>query len=754
VGPPAPSRPRSTAISATVSGTAPTRPDPSRPAGDEAAREALRAAEQDVLDELYRLLETETRQTAAAFRAAATADMGATPAARLEQEALARSHAQRLTQLQAAVDRLCFGRIDREDGTSFHLGRVGLAQDGGEGRALLDWRAPAAAAFYQATGAHPMGLVRRRHLRTRDRRVTDVHDELLSLDAGADPGADAALDTDSALLAALEAPRDGRMHEVVATIQAEQDRIVRAPLRGALVVQGAPGTGKTVVALHRAAYLLYTHREQLRSGVLIVGPGETFLRYIGQVLPSLGETGAVLRSLGALHEGAEATAVDDPPVAALKGDLRMAEVLRRAAARLPSVPERPVPLDVDGDVVLLRPRDVEDAARRARAEGSLHNEARVTFVQHVLERLLRQLGRVVGYAPEDVTGPTRTELLRALHASRDVRREVNRCWPLTTPERLLARLFRDPARLRAAAGDLLTGGERALLHRADPQAPWTVADAALLDEAAEILGEDPEPRRRAAAAAAAAAAQELRYARGVAEMTGTSDAVDVEHLAARYAAAGTDDDDRGPRTYGHVVVDEAQELTAMQWRAVLRRCPTRSMTVVGDMGQATSPGASPSWEQAFAPHLDRDRWTVGELTVNYRLPSEINDLAHATVRALGVEASPAQAVRQGRDAVTVWPVAAGDPTVTAGEVAARELAGGTGTVAVLAVGDRLAGLRRRGAPEDQRLAILSPVEAKGLEFDAVVLVCPSEVLAEVGPRGLYVALTRATQRLHVVGDLP
>ncbi|MGF1652551.1 MAG: HelD family protein [Actinomycetales bacterium] len=754
MGPPAPTRPRSTAISATVSsGTAPARPD-QPPPGDEAARAALRAAEQDVLDELYRLLEAETRRTAEALRAAAAADIGGTPAARLEQEALARSHAQRLTQLQAAVDRLCFGRIDREDGTSFHLGRVGLARDGGEGRALLDWRAPAAAAFYQATGAQRMGLVRRRHLRTRDRQVTDVHDELLSLDAGTDPGADAALDTDSALLAALEAPRDGRMHEVVATIQAEQDRIVRAPLRGALVVQGAPGTGKTVVALHRAAYLLYTYREQLRSGVLIVGPGETFLRYIGQVLPSLGETGAVLRPLGGLHEGAEATAVDAPPVAALKGDLRMAEVLRRATARLPSVPERPVPLDVDGDIVLLRPRDVEDAVRRARSEGALHNEARVTFVHHVLERLLRQLGRVAGYAPEDVTGATRTELLRALHASRDVRREVNRCWPLTTPERLLARLFRDPARLRAAAGDLLGTEERALLHRDDPEAPWTVADVALLDEAAEILGEDPEPRRRAAAAAAATRAQELQYARGVADMTGTSDAVDTERLAARYAAAGPDDDDHGPRAYGHVVVDEAQELTAMQWRAVLRRCPTRSMTVVGDMGQATSPGAAASWEQAFAPHLDRDRWSVGELTVNYRLPRGINDLAHAAMQDLGVEVSPARAVREGHDAVTAWTVVGGDPSATAREVVDRELTGEAGTVAVLAVGDRLAGLRRPGPPGYERLAVLSPVEAKGLEFDAVVLVCPSEVLADVGPRGLYVALTRATQRLHVVGALP
>jgi hypothetical protein len=442
----------------------------------------------------------------------------------------------------------------------------------------------------------------------------------------------------------------------------------------------------------------------------------------------------------------------------------MVEVLRRAAEDLPTVPDRPVPLDVDGDTVLLRPRDVRAAADRARAERTPHNEARVVFVQHVLERLVRGLAGVVGYSAEDVAGGTRIELLRALHASRDVRREVNRCWPLTTPERLLRRLYRDRDFLGRVTRGLLSDGERDLLRRdpADPDQAWTVADAALLDEAAELLGEDPEPRRRAAAAAAAARANELEYARGVARMVGDDGSIDPERLAARYSGAGGAgvDDDGGPRTYGHVVVDEAQELSPMQWRAVLRRCPTRSMTVVGDMAQGTSPGASRSWAEAFAPHLADDRWTVAELTVNYRLPRAVNELAERTMRAAGVAVTPARSVRSGHDAVQEWPAEADELAKVVATVAGDELSSTAGNVAVVVASGRreallaeLADLGPDGGAAD-RVSVLTPLEAKGLEFDAVLLVMAREIREEVGPRGLYIALTRATQRLHLLGDIP
>jgi len=720
------------------------------------------AEEQRVLDNLYDLLDAETRWTATALRRASQADVGATPSAILDRDALVNDHRMRLAQLQAAVDRLCFGRIDRTDGTSFHLGRVGLARPDGGARALLDWRAPAAAAFYQATGASPMGLKRRRHVQTRGRRVTGVDDELLELMTASSEGdaVEAALDTNSALLAALNAPRDGRMHEVVATIQAEQDRIIRAPLAGVLVVQGAPGTGKTVVALHRAAYLLYTYRQQLSSGVLVIGPGEAFLDYIRQVLPSLGETGATLASLAALHPGVVGTADEPAAVAALKGDLRMARVLRGAVQALPRVPDSAVPLDVDGDRVLLRPADVAAAMRRARAEDLTHNVARVTFVREILERLVRGLARATGYAPEDVAGANRVELLRALHASRDVRREVNRCWPLITPERLLRRLYRDPAALSAAAPEL-SRAERDRLYR-DSDRAWSLADVALLDEAAELLGEDPEPARRRAAARAAAQADEVRYAQGVTQLLGPGAILDGRALAARYAGddGAAESDAGGPPVYGHVVVDEAQELTAMQWRAVLRRCPSRSMTLVGDIAQGTSPGAAASWAAALTPHLSQ-RWSVAELTVNYRLPRQINELAHAVLAATGgdVGSSQARAVRDRADSVRLRPAPAAGMIETevikvVREVISGELANGSGTLAVLAPPAAVASLSARLSGWDGRLSVMTPVQAKGLEFDVVVVVTPDELFADAGTRGLYVALTRATQQLHVIGKLP
>ncbi len=719
--------------------------------------------EQRVVDTLYALLEDEIAQATAALHTATTADIGSVPAARVEREALVRSHRQRLAQLRAAQQRLCFGRIDLADQTTFHVGRVGLADPKGASRALLDWRAPAAAAFYQATGANPMGLQRRRHLRTEGRRVVGVFDELLELTV-ATGGSDAALDADSALLAALDAPRDGQMHEVVATIQAEQDRIIRAPLRGVLVVQGAPGTGKTVVALHRAAYLLYTYRQQLRSGVLVIGPGSAFLDYIGQVLPSLGENGATLISLGDLHRGTRPSGSEQPVIAALKGDRRMSEVLRRAVAAVPRVPERDVPLDVDGETVLLRPSDVVAAMRPAGAERSPHNVARVVFVREILDRLVRRLARTGGYATDEVVGEIRLELLRSLHASRDVRREVNRCWPLMTPQRLLRRLYRDPDLLHRVAPDLTASERQSLLRDADADAvsevAWTVADIALLDEAAELLGEDPEPRRRAAAARAAAHADEIQYARSVAQMVGNETLADGERLAAQYTGydgpmpdeSGVDEG--GPRTFGHVVVDEAQELTAMQWRAVLRRCPSRSMTVVGDMAQATSPGAAATWAKALRPHLV-DRWDTAELTINYRLPRAINDLAHDMLVGMGAAAgtSRARAVREGTDAVRRHQVLPADttPEALAVTIVGDELAAGIGTVAVVGASARIPALVEALSREaSARVSVLTAIEAKGLEFDAVVVVVPDEVLADVGPRGLYVALTRATQRLHIV----
>jgi DNA helicase IV len=565
------------------------------------------------------------------------------------------------------------------------------------------------------------------------------------------------------------------MGDIVATIQVEQDRIIRAPLAGILVVEGGPGCGKTVVGLHRAAYLLYTHRDQIaRSGVLVVGPSPLFLRYISQVLPGLGESSAVLATPGQLFPGLEATAEDPEPVAVLKGDLRMADVVAAAVRRRQRLPDASRVLAVAGTRITMTPSMVAAARDRARSTRRPHNRARLTFVLSLLDRLVQALAAARGLDPDS----NRDILLADLRDSPDVRREVNLCWMPLTPEDLLAELWADPRAL-AAAGPRLSARERELLAR--PRgSEWTVADVPLLDEAAELLGEDDEPARRAAAIAASDRAVQEEYARGVLEMTGTS-GVTADTLLERYAPAqrrrrSVADAALEDRTwaYGHVVVDEAQELSAMQWRLVMRRCPTRSMTVVGDPAQTSSAAAAASWAEI----LDRaapGRWSVERLTVNYRTPAPIMELA---ARVLAASGDPTEAPTSVRDGLPprLREVPALDPALRAHALAdaaldeVRSWVEEEGRCAVI-VPDSLVDLAARAlvralgsgavglgiAALDRRVSVLTAHQAKGLEFDQVVVVEPAEIIA--GARGwhtLYVALTRATDQLVVVhaGPLP
>lgn len=711
-------------------------------------------AEQRHLDVLYARLDELRAGTAEALDRARRAPTAGTPAARSERDAFAALHARRLAQLRGVEDRLCFGRLDLDEEARRYVGRLGLSDD--EHRQLLvDWRAPAAEPFYRATAVAPEGVVRRRHLSTTGRTLGGIEDEVLDLDAYDAERHGAVVAGDGPLLLALDAARTGRMRDIVATIQAEQDRVIRAPLPGVLVVQGGPGTGKTAVALHRTAYLLYTHRERVASsGVLVVGPNARFLHYIDQVLPALGEAdAAVLRTPGQLYPGVDAVATEDPEVAAVKGDLRMARVLARAVRDRQRLIRRPVPLSVDGSTVTLRPEDVRAAHERARRTGKPHNAARVTFVRHLLGVLAAQLA---GTSRREPGADDRSELVDELRASPDVRRELNWCWAPIPPERLLRDLYADPDRHGAGLGER----ERRLLRR-DRRAPWTPADVPLLDEAAELLGEDESASTAAAAAAAAAHRAEVDYARDVLRGSPAAGMVTAEQLAARWrtepaarSVAERAADDR-QWTFAHVVVDEAQELSPMAWRLLMRRCPTRSMTVVGDLAQAGALHGADSWAQLLRPHVD-GRWQVEELTVNYRTPREVMALASAVLRAGGVRVEPPSSPRVGR-----WPpvVERMDPTDLADTVAAavrEELAVlATGTVAVIvARGDR-------SVPEGltgERVSVLPVDEAKGLEFDSVVLVEPAAIAAG-SPRGvndLYVALTRATQRLRVLhtGALP
>ena len=741
--------------------------------------------EQERVDVVYGRLDELRERTARRLAEVRRQGPSGSPQNRSERDAFATLYEDRLAQLRAVEERLVFGRLYLRDQPSRYIGLIGMSEEE-HAPLLTDWRAPAAQPFYQATAAAHGDVVRRRHLVTRGRQVTAVEDEVLDvelLDAEALPS----LSGEGALLAALGAPRTGRMGDIVATIQAEQDAIIRSDLAGVLVVQGGPGTGKTAVALHRAAYLLYAHREKLeRSGVLLVGPSEIFLRYIEQVLPSLGETGVVATTIGDLLPGVRATATEPDQVVAVKGRLEMAQVIERAVRARQRVPEEPQELRVGSHVLVLDPSTIRSAQAKARRASRAHNQARVTFVRAVLADLARQYAEVIGgaVAPEDVA-----ELVEEIRTSRDARVALNLAWMPLTPQGLLEDLYSRPERL-AQAAPRLSAEDRALLAR-DRGSPWTPADIPLLDEAAEILGEDDAAQRAQARTESARREREVQYARETIAATGAGlGMVSAEVLAARFAesAPSTTTAERaaGDRswTYGHVVVDEAQELSPMAWRALLRRIPTRSMTVVGDLAQASRGGAR-SWGAVLDRPL-RGSWRVAELTVNYRTPAEVMDLATHVAHAAGHPTTAARSAREVPGSLRFSGPAPDDEgpaedrlreaTLTAVRAELAELDGGH--LAVIVPADRrrafaaavgaaarhdealAAALRaEHGDPMSARLAVLDPVGSKGLEFDVVVLVEPAEIAAdESGPRpaDLYVAMTRTTRRLHVVaaGRLP
>jgi DNA helicase IV len=734
------------------------------------------AAEQAYVDALYAHLDALRTRAAAALDEVRRAPVVPTPAGRAERDAFDALHTERLRQLGAVEERLVFGRLDLVGGERRYVGRIGLSDE--ERRQLLiDWRAPAASAFYQATAAAPRDVVRRRHLGLRGRSVSGLDDEVLDAEAlavtaaaGGDPLA--TVTGEGALITALTAHRTGRMRDIVATLQAEQDRVVRAPLPGVLVVQGGPGTGKTAVALHRAAYLLYTHRDRIaRSGVLMIGPSTVFLRYIEQVLPSLGETGVLLATPGQLFPGVDATAPERPEVAVLKGDLRMAALVKAAVRRRERLVEAPVRITIDGDVVELRPRAVSEARARARQAGRPHNEARVAFVRHLLEDLANQLAVKRRLQAEEDERP---DLVAELRDSRDVRREINLLWMPLTAQGLVNDLLTKPAKLAEAAGGLLSPAQQALLLR-EPGSPWTTADVPLLDEAAELIGPDAEvsaAERAGASRVAAERAEALSFARKVLRESGEAAAMMTpEMLVDRFADSGPvqsvaerAQEDR-TWTFGHAVVDEAQELSPMQWRLIGRRVPSRSMTVVGDVAQTGSVAGTTSWAQVLdvvAP----GRWAIEELTVNYRTPARVMELASALLAAARIEAPPPQSAREGDWAPLSVQVTGLDPATLAAAVVAavREddarLEGGRFAAVVprtvhpelvKGVAELLCGELLTSELAD-RVEVVTVDEVKGLEFDGVTVVDPIGIVRESarGVNDLYVALTRPTQRLTVI----
>jgi DNA helicase IV len=717
------------------------------------AQQAGLEAEQRVVDVLYARLDTLRDEAGERLADVRRGGPSGSPQNRSERDAFATLYEDRIAQLDAVEDRLCFGRLDLVAGDTLYVGRIGLS-DAEHAPLLTDWRAPAARAFYSATAANPSGVIKRRHLTTQGRAVTAVEDDVLDVDALEESGLGDTLQGEGALLAALGARRTGRMGDIVATIQAEQDAVIRAPMTGALVVQGGPGTGKTAVALHRAAFLLYQHRALLESrGVLLIGPSQSFLRYIDHVLPSLGETGTVSTTLGGLVRGTDTSAHERDDVAELKGRLAMADVVRAAVRERQRVPRADQEFRIDGRVVVLRRHDVREAQARARRDGKPHNEARQSFAKEMISRLTAQLAEQLG---ESIDADDRRELERDIRDDRNLRIAINLCWLPVTPETLLRDLFSKPHLLGNATRSLEPHERRLLLRSAD--APFTDADVPLLDEAAELLGDMPGggPARPAKPTK-----EELDYAKEVIASFGahTMIKVDAETLArrmqggvSRLSVAERAWADR-TWTYGHVVVDEAQELSPMAWRMLLRRCPTRSFTIVGDVAQVGAPAGTRWWPETMDP-LFGQSWILRELTISYRIPAAVARAAQAFAAAHSLPASELSAAREVDDSVVI--VHDADANTRAASEARRiasDLAStGGGLVAVIADDSRHAALAAAIGNAD--ITLINPLESKGLEFDVVVVVEPAEVAAR--PGDLYVAMTRPTQQLVLVHalDLP
>ncbi|NUS43609.1 MAG: ATP-binding domain-containing protein [Mycobacteriaceae bacterium] len=744
--------------------------------------------EQAYLTMLYGHLDR-MRTYAATRLSAVLLESDDSPQARSERESFSRHYSEDLAKYDAAENGLCFGRIDldgdpddaSEGPERRYVGRLGILDEENDYEPLLlDWRAPLARPFYLATTASPEGVTRRRHIRTRSRRVTAVNDEYLDLEAAYEAGGATAeaggVGGESALLVALNAARTGHMNDIVETIQAEQDAIIRAEHKGVLVVQGGPGTGKTAVALHRAAYLLYTYRQQLaRSGVLIIGPNATFLDYISQVLPSLGETGVLLSTIGDLYPGVKAVRTDSLRAGELKGSLDMVEVLKSAVRDRQELPAEPVELRFDTYALTLDRKLVSKARGRARSSRRPHNIARPIFVSAVVDALADQFAAALSSGIDGgATLLNRDDLadIRAeMRADPAIQAEVSRYWPELTPQEVLSDLLSDAQRL-AKATQALPPEDRAELLRTDGAGEFSDADAPLLDELAELLGVDDAAererarRRRHAQITEAQEALDILAGSAAAEVEDVLDAdeilmaydlIDASQLADRQdyrVHQTTAERAAGDRTwtYGHVIIDEAQELSAMAWRMVMRRIPNRWITMVGDVAQTGDPAGAHSWRQVLEPYVAQ-RWKRAELSVNYRTPAEVMAVAARVLAEIDPDLSVPRSVRE--TGAHPWSRRV-EPARLRAELAALIAADeGPGTAAVLAPQALMADLAELDSGSVRALTVH---DAKGLEFDTVYLVEPAAIAAE-SPRGrndLYVALTRATQRLAVLHttDLP
>ncbi len=708
------------------------------------------AAEQRHVDRVYARLEVTKKEAAASETAGYGIARAGTFAALVERDAMVFHAARRRRLLDAEHDGLVFGRLDLRPGAAGgtdggsaatsggqtpgevrYIGRIGL-RDTDATPLVIDWRAPAAAPFYRATPVDPLGVIRRRMIQCAGERVTGVEDDLL--DPGAAPPGMRVVG-DGALVATLARATGTGMRDIVATIQREQDEAIRSAASGVTVVRGGPGTGKTAVALHRVAYLLYADRQRFAGGgVLVVGPSPVFVNYIARVLPSLGEDDVTLRSLGSLVVGTEATRHDPDEVALVKGSLRMSRVLARAARDItPGAPDE-LRLLYRGTLLRLNRRELNGLRDTVMSGGVKRNTVRAKAAGYVLDALWRQAVDLLG----ERSVQRRPEFASDIAERREFIAFMRAWWPRLRPVDVLG-WFADPGRARRYGDGLLSTAEvRTLagsLARLDADGP-AVEDVALLDELDELLGAPPAPPKRRG---------DPFVVNGVREVTTHADRVAASRAAAVERPADY-------REYAHVVVDEAQDVSPMQWRMIGRRAEYASWTVVGDPAQSAWHGDPAEVRRARDAALGRRRRTEYVLSTNYRNSEEIFEVAAGVVRRAEPDIELPTAVR--RSGVAPRHVRTGDlePAVReAAEALLAEVDGTVGVIAAQAAKERVAGWVAGLDPG--RLQTVNSLESKGMEYDGVLVVEPSAIIAESpsGVRTLYVALSRATQRLTTVG---
>ena len=733
------------------------------------------AEEQQFLDHAYRSLDFMRGEARSMLDEVLSSTKGGTFQSRTERDIVVRTSLARLEQLEVGDQALCFGRIDvgtgdDEEPEVFHIGRLAVSDEHRE-PLIIDWRAPIVEPFYRATGLDPMGLVRRRHIATHIREVIGVEDEYFAGDDGelhvpsSDEGAiemreglietGVALGGRGALLAALGRARTGVMGDIIGTIQREQDEIIRAPLPGVLLVQGGPGTGKTAVALHRAAYLLYTYRFPLeRQGVLVVGPNPLFLTYIEQVLPSLGETGVTLSTIAGLVPEVKVRGGDSDEIAKLKGDARMAQVMARAVRTRQRSLRQDLAIPYGAVTLRLSVAKSEEIINRVRRRGGPHNPRRRLVEQEIASALETQYRNRLGIE-EGAEEFDRSEFARAVLQTPEIVEALRRMWPRLSPHELLHDFFGAPALIKAAAPGLLDDFEVELLARPRSAAledvRWTVADAALIDELRPLLG----PRRPAK--------------KKNAPRTDAWPGLDSEEPRRDH---GEDE----IASFGHIVVDEVQDLSPMQLRMLQRRSLSGSMTVVGDLAQATGPWTPGGWQDVLSHLAPKKEPTYVELSVSYRTPAEVIAASRPVLAASGTGLVAPTPVRRSGIAPIIEQVDGAElanHVVRAAVAALESVSPGRGVILAPpelcgSIAETLRAQqvdfadpeRGEGGLEDS-LVLLRSDEANGLEFDAAIVV-EAGLIARAGgvrpnPRGLrtlYVAMTRPTKVLHVVSTEP